>query len=101
MIVQRPDKAGVGLVGLHLLAKRHHLFQIQPVAVQNVKMQHNRARGAGNRAVKTVQVAKQIAVKQAEQRNVGHRGQTRRVLVHLREVIVADAFSCRLCRSRK
>ena len=79
-------------MGLHLLTKRHHLFQIQPVAVQHVKMQHNRAGRARHGAVKVVQVAKQIAVKQAEQRNVGNRGQTRRVLMHLREVIVADAF---------
>ena len=55
-------------------------------------MQHNRAGGAGHRAIKRIQVAKQIAVKQTEQRNVGNRGQARRVLMHLREVIVTDAF---------
>jgi hypothetical protein len=48
--------------------------------VQHVKMQHNRAGGARHRAIKVIQVAKQIAVKQTEQRNVGNRGQTRRLL---------------------
>ncbi|AEW74408.1 hypothetical protein EcWSU1_02980 [Enterobacter ludwigii] len=92
VIVQRPDEAGIRFVGLHLLAKRHHLFQVQPVAVKHMEMQYNRPLGARHGAIKGIKIAKQIAVKQAEQGNVGHGSQARRVLMHLRVVIVADAF---------
>ena len=80
MVVQRPDEAGIRLVSLYLLAKRHHLLQVQPVAVQHVKMEHNRAGSARDRTIEVVQVAKQIAVKQTKQRNVGDRRQTWRLL---------------------
>src|SRR5690606_1720708 len=55
-------------------------------------VQHNRAASAGDGAVEIIQVAEQVAVKQAEQRNIGDGGQTWRLLQHLRIVIMADAF---------
>ena len=51
VIVQRPDESGIRLMRFYLLTKRHHLFQIQPVAVKNVKMQHHRTGGARHGAV--------------------------------------------------
>ena len=92
VVVQRPDESGIRLMRLHLATKRHHLFQIQPVAVQHVKVQHNRAASAGDGAVEIIQVAEQVAVEQAEQRDIGDGGQTWRLLQHLRIVIMADAF---------
>ena len=80
VIVQGPDKPGIRLMGLHLLTEGHHLFQIQPVAVQNMKMENHRAVAAGYRAIEVIEIAEQIAVKQTKQGNIGHRGQTRRLL---------------------
>ncbi|MOA25118.1 hypothetical protein D3C78_1458270 [compost metagenome] len=77
---------------LHVLAKRHDLFQIEPVAVQYVEMQHYRAAGAGHRTIKTVEISKQIAVKKTEQRDVGNRCQARRLFYDLGIVIMTDAF---------
>ncbi len=51
VIVQRPDEGDIRFMRLHFLAKGDHLFQVQPVAVQHMKMQYQRAVSAGNRAI--------------------------------------------------
>jgi hypothetical protein len=54
-------------------------------------MQHHRAGGARYRAIKVIQVAKQIAVKQTETAQCWQ-SRSRAGLFHHLEVIVADAF---------
>ncbi|VEB85904.1 Uncharacterised protein [Citrobacter koseri] len=76
----------------HLLAESDNLRQIQPVAVQHMKMQHQRAGCPGHFAVQVIEIAKEVAVKQTKQRDIGDRCQTRRLFNHMRIVAVADAF---------
>src|SRR5690606_21558440 len=52
----------------------------------------HRAGRAGHGTVEVIEITEQIAVKQAEQGNICHRRQTRRLLEHLRIIIMADAF---------
>ncbi|MNZ43305.1 hypothetical protein D3C78_609060 [compost metagenome] len=60
--------------------------------MQNVKMQYHRPAGAGHGTIKTVEIAKQIAVKQTEQRDVSNGRQARRLFYNLRIIIMTDAF---------
>ncbi len=92
VVVQRPDQRDVRFVRLDALAEINNLRQVQPVAVHDVKMQHHWPLGAGHLAIKVIQVAKQVAVKQAKQRQVCYRRQTRGLFYHLRITLVADAL---------
>ncbi|MNL74479.1 hypothetical protein D3C87_2001240 [compost metagenome] len=55
-------------------------------------MENHRSGGTRHGAVQVIQIAKQIAVEQTKQRDVGNRGQTWRLFQHVRIVIVADTF---------
>lgn len=55
-------------------------------------MQHQRAGCLDNRAVKIVKVAKQIAINETKQRNVGDGRAARRLFYHLRITVVTDTF---------
>ena len=92
MVMQRPDKGHIVFMPFHALAKIHHVGQIQPVAVHHMKMQHHWAIQTRDLPIEVVQVAKQIAVKQAKKRQIGDRCQPRGLLHHLRIAIVANAF---------
>ena len=92
VIVQRPDEGDIRFMRLYFLAKGDHLFQIQPVAVQHMKMQYQRAGSAGYRTVQLVEIAKHVAVRETKQRNVRRRRQTWRMFDNLRVILVADAF---------
>lgn len=55
-------------------------------------MQHQRAGCLDNRAVKIVEIAKQIAIQETKQRDISDCRAARRLLYHLRITVVADAF---------
>lgn len=55
-------------------------------------MQHQRAGCLDNRAVKIVEIAKQIAIQETKHRDIGNCRAARRLFYHLRITVVADAF---------
>lgn len=63
-------------------------------------MQHQRAGCLDNRAVKIVEIAKQIAIQETKQRDISDCRAARRLFYHLRITVVADAFF-RLCHNHR